>query len=414
MSGKTYQINNNNKINLTPNRNNCSEYSINRDDNDKDRLISELKKKIFELEMHEKDYDTLNERYKQLQCEFAALNDCKYHLECQKRLRDDDFNKRVNELQCENENLQIGFNEKLCRNKNVFSHNNILGNQLQLKDSEIFDLNSKINDLESQLNINEGERLNLQKILKGLNDVKNSQNIKISKLIEDNKLLKQICQENDQNIKFGNQERQQMERELDNKNNNIQDLNSQIRTQVNNLNNLQNQINKNNSINMQFQNNLKDYERQIDLLNEENENLRNNLFKEKSVRDGENRKNMQLNNILNDYEYKIEQLNNEIENIKRMQQSVNNNNNNLQEINEKLRNHIMTLTDQNQSLINEIHNVIEEDEKKMSILNRRNRITTLLLNNRNTLDQSLNDLDEYINKWKSFGYDTNCSSGNEY
>lgn len=168
MSGITYQINNNNKIDLTP-RHNCSEYNINRDSNDKDRLISELKKKIFELELHGKDYDTLNERYKQLQCEFSALNDCKYHLECQKRLRDDNFNKRINELQCENENLQIGFNEKLLKNKNVFSQNNILGNQLQLKDSEIFDLNSKINDLESQLNINKGERLNLQKILKGLN-----------------------------------------------------------------------------------------------------------------------------------------------------------------------------------------------------------------------------------------------------
>ena len=77
-------------------------------------------------------------------------------------------------------------------------------------------------------------------------------------------------------------------------------------------------------------------------------------------------------------------------------------NNALQDGNKKLRNHIITLTEQNQSLINEIHKVIEEDEKMHAILNRKKRIASILVNNRNSIDQSLNNLEEFINKGKNF------------
>ena len=401
MSTKTYEINNNNRINISSSYNN-NEYDICKNANkDKDMLISQLKAKIFELELHQKDFDMLNERYAQLQNEFATLNDCKMQLECEKKLQDEQLNGHINELQSENENLQIGFNEKLSNNKNLFSQNNILGKQIELKDSEIFKLTSKLNDLKNQLNRNEAEKANLEKILNGLNDINTSQNIKISQLIQDNKTLKQICQEQDQNIKMGTQEREQMSSELEMENSNIQDLNSQIREQVNNINNLKNQLNKNNGINMQFQNNIKDYERQMDSLKEENDNLKNNLFNEKSIRTEENQKNTQLSDILNDREQAINQLCNEIETVKIMQQNANNDNNILQDENSKLRNHIMILTEQNQNLINEIDNIIEEDEKKIAILDRKDRINSLLLSNRSTIDQSLNDLDECINRGKS-------------
>ena len=409
MSTKTYQINSKSNIKIMNNINECN---IDPSTKEKDMLISQLKARIFELELHEKDYDVLNERFKKMQSEFAALNDCKNQLECEKKLREDELNQHITELQCENENLQINFNEKLSANKNLFSQNNIIGKQIELKDSEIFNLNSKLNDLENQLNRNEDERANLEKIINGLNDIKNSQNVKISQLIEDNKILKQICQEQDHDIKLGDHEREQMADELDVKNNNIQDLNIQIKTQITNLNNLQNEINKNNSINMQFQNNIKDCERQLDLLKEDNENLKNNLIKEQSIRTGEDQKNGELTQILNDREQKMDQLCHEIETIKIMQQNEIDHTNILQEENAKLRNHIMTLTEQNQNLINEIDNVIEEDEKMISILNRKDRIGSLLMSNRSTIDQSLNNLDECINRGKNFASRT--PEGNTY
>jgi chromosome segregation ATPase len=394
-SKKTYQINGENNRIITGNRNECN---IKPYTNEKDTLISQLKARIFELELHEKDYDLLNDRYNQMQNDFAALNECKNQLEYEKKIREDELNKHITELQCENENLQMNFSEKLSANKNLFSQNNVIGKQIELKDAEIFELNSKLNELENQLNRNEDERANLEKMLNGLNDIKNSQNIKISQLFEDNKTLNQICQEQDQEIKNGNHERELMAQELDSKNCSIQDLNCQIKTEINNLNNIKNQINKNSGMNMQLENNIKDQERQLDLLKEENENLKNNFMKEKSIRSGEDQKNAELTDILNDREQKINQICKEIETIKIMQQNGINHNNVLQEENTKLRNHIMTLTEQNQNLINEIDNVIDDDEKKISILNRKDRISSLLMSNRSTIDQSLNNLDECINR----------------
>ena len=91
-------------------------------------------------------------------------------------------------------------------------------------------------------------------------------------------------------------------------------------------------------------------------------------------------------------------LNRDIDSIKRLQQNSSNKNSILNEENTKLRNHIMILTELNQNLINEIDNVIEEDEKMKCILNRKERINSILASNRYNIDQSLNNLDEYINK----------------
>ena len=179
-------------------------------------------------------------------------------------------------------------------------------------------------------------------------------------------------------------------------------MNSQIRAKVTNINDLQNQLNKLNSVNMQYQNNIKDCERQLDCLKNENDNLKNNIMKESSIRAGENQKNNQLSDILNDREQEINHLNKEIENINIMQQNATNTNNILQDENAKLRMHIMNFTQQNQNLINEIHNVIEDEEKMQAILNRKDRISSLLMSNRSTIDQSLNNLDEFINRGNRF------------
>ena len=408
----TYQLDNNRRMNQNipynyDQRNNEVQMSedfnsTNKSGKEKDMLISQLKSKIFELELHQKDYDVLNERFKQLKIDFASLNDSKNLLELEKDKREEEYNRIIGDLQCENENLQIGFNDKLTKNKNCFSQNSILQKQLEIKDNEICDLTQKLNELQNQFCRNEDERANLEKILNGLNDIKNSQNYKIEQLIEDNKTLKQICEEQDNDIKSGNQERQNLAKELDKKNNDILNLNSLIRAKINDINNLQNQLNKNNGISLQYENNIKDYQRQADFLKRENESLNNNIYKEKSINSDEGQKYKELNNIMGEREQKINQINQDIHNIKIEQQNEENNNNLLQEENAKLRNHIMILTEQNQNLINEIDNVIEEDEKAKYVLDRKKRINNVLLVNRNTIDQSLNNLDECINKRPNF------------
>ena len=412
MSSATYQLDANRRSNKNisynyDQRNNEIQMSddftsTNKSGKEKDMLISQLKSKIFELELHQKDYDVLNERFKQLKIDFASLNDSKNLLELEKDKREEEYNRIIGDLQCENENLQIGFNDKLTKNKNCFSQNSILQKQIEIKDNEICDLTQKLNELQNQFCRNEDERANLEKILNGLNDIKNSQNYKIEQLLEDNKTLKQICEEQDNDIKLGNQERQNLAKELEKKNDDILNLNSQIRAKINDINNLQNQLNKNNGISLQYENNIKDYQRQADFLKRENENLNSNIYKEKSINSDEGQKNKELNDIMGEREQKINQINQDIDNIKMMQQNDENSNNLLQEENAKLRNHIMILTEQNQNLINEIDNIIEEDEKAKYVLDRKKRINNVLLVNRNTIDQSLNNLDECINKRNTF------------
>ena len=412
MSSATYQLDANRRTNKNisynyDQRNNEIQMSddftsTNKSGKEKDMLISQLKSKIFELELHQKDYDVLNERFKQLKIDFASLNDSKNLLELEKDKREEEYNRIIGDLQCENENLQIGFNDKLTKNKNCFSQNSILQKQIEIKDNEICDLTQKLNELQNQFCRNEDERANLEKILNGLNDIKNSQNYKIEQLLEDNKTLKQICEEQDNDIKLGNQERQNLAKELEKKNDDILNLNSQIRAKINDINNLQNQLNKNNGMSLQFENNIKDYQRQADFLKRENENLNSNIYKEKSINSDEGQKNKELNDIMGEREQKINQINQDIDNIKMMQQNDENSNNLLQEENAKLRNHIMILTEQNQNLINEIDNIIEEDEKAKYVLDRKKRINNVLLVNRNTIDQSLNNLDECINKRNTF------------
>ena len=422
MSSATYQMNHKNNYSQSVpydydqryNNIDMNKYSSPESSKEKDMIISHLKSKIFELELHEKNYDILNERYKQLQMDFAALNDSKHLLECEKAQREEEYNKIVGDLQCENENLQIGFNEKLSKNKNCFSQNSMLGKQLELKDNEICNLTNKLNELENQFCRNEDEKANLEKLLNGLNDIKNSQDYKISQLIEDNRTLKQICEDQDNEIKLGNQEREKLAQELDAKNGDIMNLNSQIRGEINDINKLQNQLNKNNGLNLQSENNIKDYQRQIDFLKRENDNLKNSIYKEKAINSDEDQKNKELSIILGDRDQKINQITQDINNIKAIQQNEENKTNILQEENSKLRNHIMTLTEQNQNLINEIDNVIEEDEKMQYILDRKKRISSVLITNRNTIDQSLNNLDEGINKRNNYADEMNDQITYEY
>ena len=89
-------------------------------------------------------------------------------------------------------------------------------------------------------------------------------------------------------------------------------------------------------------------------------------------------------------------------------------NNRLQEMNEKLKKHMTTLIEQNQNLINEIDNVIENDEKKISILNRKDRINSVLSSNRNFINKSLNNLDVYLNKRNNYGRGSPCNITYEY
>ena len=377
----------------------CSrrEYGENCISKEKDILISQLKAQIFELELREKDFNILKERYCNLEHEVAALNECKLQLECEKKMKDEQFNKSINNLVGENECLQNKLEEKLCTNKNLYSENNCIGKEIECKEAQICELNLKLNNLMNSLRVNENERNNLNKILNGLNDIKCQNNVKLSQLIEDNKTLKCICQEQKCTLEVGERDRISLSNDLDVKNCQIENLNNGLKKKICEENKLESELSKINCINLEFKEDAKNCEAQLSELKSDNNNLKNNLCSEKVLCDSTNQKNLQLSEILKDREEKLTMLNHDLEAIKILQNNARDRNCVLKDENAKLRKHILVLSDLNQTLINEIENVICEDQKMRNVLNRKDRINSVLASNRCRIDNSLNNLDDYIN-----------------
>ena len=127
------------------------------------------------------------------------------------------------------------------------------------------------------------------------------------------------------------------------------------------------------------------------------------------VRNEEEKRNEELANMLSDRERELTRLNNDFESSKNLNAKMNEDKLNITNENDKLRNHILVLTNQNQKLIAEIENIIDQDEKMKEQLMRKDRITALLRSNKSTLDQSLNSLDDFLNR--SANNETNFRSG---
>ena len=376
---------------------NCDyEYEVKVGNKEKDMLIAQLNAHIQELEQQEKDYDLLNQKFRQLQNEYSLLKDNKLRLEYELKQRDEAYNKRICDLRGENENLQLGFNEKISVGKKLLSDNDVLGKQLDMKNAEICDLNNKINDLSAQLRAGLNDKNCLEQKVQELTDDKNNQKIEIDKLFEDNKKLSQIRQEQERNLKIGEQDRLNLASKINENNCEINNLNDKLRSHMSNIDQLQNKLDNSTALNCNLQNTIKDFERQINNFRNDNDNLKTNLLKEKAIRADEEKRNEELNQMINDRERRIGLLNQEYEQGKRIHQQISCDNNGFQIENDKLKSHIQVLTCQNQKLIGELENVLAQDEKMNGPLSRRDKIAVLLRNNKMTLDQSANTLNEFI------------------
>ena len=392
-----------------------SGYDVKVESKEKDMLISQLKAHIFELEQHEKDYDGLNQKFRKLQNDCSLLNEAKIRLEYELRQKDENYNKQICDLRNENENLQLSYNEKLSVNKKLFAENDALAKQLDMKNEEIKEMADRINQLLSQLDKSAEDKSGLERVVQGLTDLKASQAMEISKLVDDNKKLSKICQEQDRSMKQGEQERQKLAAKLDETNYDLKNLSGQLRSREENLNFAQGQLEENKNLNLKLQGTIKDYERQFDNMKNDIEGLKQNLMKERQFRAEEEKRNEQMESVLQDRERELNRMNNEIDSMKTMNQRITDDKMNGQMENEKLKNHIMVLTQQNQKLIAEIENVIDQDEKMKEQLARKDRIVAVLRNNKMTIEQSLNNLDDFLNRSNSnMQRSTNISQQQRY
>ena len=377
------------------NRRNNIEHNI--DNNSKDLKISQLRSKIYDLKQRQKDYDSLDKRYKQLLNDFSVLNEAKLRLEYEIKQRENEYNRRITDLKGENETLQLGLNDKMINSKKLFAENDILEREMGLKNGEIKDLNGRLSDLSYQLDLNQEKRNELSNTFNNLKDNNLNQNEQIFKLKQDNICLSKLCQDYENNIKKGDMDRNKLSQKIDENNYEMQNLNKKILCHENNINDLQRKLDTCNDMNLVLQNNIKNYEKEFDTCRDENDGLKNDLLNERNIRSEKENQNEKLKYILMEKERQLNELCHDNENVQLMNKKCENQNKNYKNENDKLRNQVIILENQNQNLINEIDNILDEDRKMKKVLKRKNRIISLLKDNNDTLEQSINNLDKYIN-----------------
>ena len=362
------------------------------DKEDKDVLISKLTSRIQKLEQQDKDYDLLNQEFKQLENDVNLLNEAKLRLEYEIKQRDESNNKRISDLKGENENLQNALNDKLCVNKKLFEDKQCLENQLKLKNDEITDLTNKLNNINNRFSSAQNDKGDLENTLRGLNDIKAQQRDKIAELVDDNKKLANLCQEQEHSLYLAGQEKAKLSKKLNDDQANINNLNSKLRIHDSNLNNLQNQLDKSNELNIKLKNDLQNLEDAYRNFSLDNQTMNDELNKQHALKEDEEKNNTQLKLVLGDRKNKLRTLNEDYIYLKNLQDKACEDRNMLQMETGKLEEHIITLTKQNEKLSDEIAKVINEDNQMKDILNRSERMSIMLKSNDSILSQMPQEL----------------------
>ena len=154
--------------------------------NEKDLIISNQKTYIYQLELKEKEFDNLNQKYFELKCEYDNLDKYKNQLEIEIKKKDNNYNKDISLLRDVNESFQLKQNDILTMLKQFQGENDYLKREIEIKQKEIQRLNQKLNDLLNELNISKENYMKYSKENEELYNGKLCDNNEIEKLLEDN------------------------------------------------------------------------------------------------------------------------------------------------------------------------------------------------------------------------------------
>jgi len=313
-------------------------------------LISQLKAHIFELEQHEKDYDSLNSKFRSLQNECALLSEEKLRLEYELRQRSESQNKQILDMRGENENLQLNFNEKMSLNKKLYNDNNNLIKTLEIRNAEINDLKERLDEWMSKYNKISDEKIGFERSVLNLNDVKASQKIEISRLMEDNQKLSKMYQDADKHNKSLDNERLKLLSKNDELNFELKNVTGKLKSKEDNLNYIQRILEETKITTQKSEKNLKEYEKQIDYQRSEIGNFSAALNKERVLRNELEKSNEKYQSALNDHSKEINRIANELEASRAISKRITDEKIVSKNENEKLKNHIIILTDNNQKV----------------------------------------------------------------
>ena len=162
---------------------------------------------------------------------------------------------------------------------------------------------------------------------------------------------------------------------------------------------MQNQLDKSNELNLKLKKDLQDLEDAYNSFNVDNHNLNDELNKQRILREDEEKNNNQLRIALGDRKNKLRALNDDYMYLKNLYDKRCEERNMYQMETEKLKEHIMRLSKQNENLSDEIDGVIKDDNQMRDILNRTDRMSTMLKTNDSIICQMPQELINASNRF---------------
>ena len=362
----------------------CQDYSS------KSMKISQLKSQIIQLEENDKAYNSILQKYRQLQNEYQLLNDSKIHLEYELKQKNETTNKILNDLKCQNMDLANELKEKNIIYQKLTADNANLLQNLQERNKENDNFCRTVASNENIINHITQDKVQFEHDAMILNDT--------SKKNEEN--IKNLCQQLDC-LKIRNQSQNS---ELNAKNNEINDnqkslnevqcdnanLNNQINLKNSSLNNIQTQLSLANKT-------IADLTEEINAKRDEYEkgklNLQNLQISYKNEQ--ENRikaesDNIKLEGILKDREDNLNKLNFLNESLKCDRNKLCEDKNKLMNDIEKYKSHVMILTDQTEKLTSELQKIIDEDTGLYNLNNAQiQRLQKIIYENKKLLSDEI-------------------------
>ena len=366
----------------------------------KSQKISQLKSQLIQLEEDDKAYNDLLLKYRQLQKEYQLMNDAKLHLEYEYKQKNENMNKILNDLKCQNVDLTNELAEKNSIYEKLYADKSNLLNNLdeRKKENDTFCKSAMnndrlINELNQAKNKCENDAILLDNTTKkndeDINNLCNQLNMLKLKNASQNEEL------NRRSIEINNN--QNALNDVKNANENV---NNQIKLKNAALDSVQNELNLANKTIVDLQNDINNLESNLNLgkdqLNKMNFEFQNQHIKRIQAEDDKNK----LETILKDRDVTIERLNCVSDTLKNDKAKLIDGKNKLLADMEMYKNQIMVLTEQTEKLTNELQRIINEDSEAYNLNNSQiQRLQKLIYENQKLLHEeieALNALETYV------------------
>ena len=366
----------------------------------KSQKISQLKSQLIQLEEDDKAYNDLLLKYRQLQKEYQLMNDAKLHLEYEYKQKNENMNKILNDLKCQNVDLTNELAEKNSIYEKLYADKSNLLNNLdeRKKENDTFcktamNNDRLINELNQAKNKCENDAILLDNTTKkndeDINNLCNQLNMLKLKNASQNEEL------NRRSIEINNN--QNALNDVKNANENV---NNQIKLKNAALDSVQNELNLANKTIVDLQNDINNLESNLNLgkdqLNKMNFEFQNQHIKRIQAEDDKNK----LETILKDRDVTIERLNCVSDTLKNDRAKLIDGKNKLLADMEMYKNQIMVLTEQTEKLTNELQRIINEDSEAYNLNNSQiQRLQKLICENQKLLHEeieALNALETYV------------------